>query len=263
MFLEVKNPKNRTPKVVFHPNTIFKSHQFVVRNCNSDILVGGRRVKVALAFHYFITSFSSKMSGGMFNWSDNTEDEDFAFALQLSEYADNNNNNNDNNNNNNDNDTNSERSAIAKKPSSVIDPSWELIDPIPDIRELFVQFNETYFDGKVASVEVKWSPRMTTCAGICRYQGRGGLCSIGLSTPLLKLRPRSDLVNTLLHEMIHALLFVTNNNTDREGHGGEFHKHMHRINAQSGSNITVYHTFHDGYGDTIQEHSTSFLDKFL
>ena len=30
MFLEVKNPKNRTPKVILHPNTIFKSHQFVV-----------------------------------------------------------------------------------------------------------------------------------------------------------------------------------------------------------------------------------------
>ena len=31
MFLEVKNPKNRTPKVIFHPNTIFKSHHFVVQ----------------------------------------------------------------------------------------------------------------------------------------------------------------------------------------------------------------------------------------
>ena len=30
MFLEVKNPKNRTPKVVFHPTPIFKSHHFVV-----------------------------------------------------------------------------------------------------------------------------------------------------------------------------------------------------------------------------------------
>ena len=30
MFLEVKNPKNRTPKVILHPNTIFKSHHFVV-----------------------------------------------------------------------------------------------------------------------------------------------------------------------------------------------------------------------------------------
>ena len=30
MFLEVKIPKNRTPKVVFHPSRIFKSHHFVV-----------------------------------------------------------------------------------------------------------------------------------------------------------------------------------------------------------------------------------------
>ena len=36
------------------------------------------------------------------------------------------------------------------------------------------------------------------CAGICSYEGRGGLCSIRLSEPLLKLRPRKDLVQTLL-----------------------------------------------------------------
>ena len=30
MFLEVKNPKNRIPKVIFHPIRIFKNHQFVV-----------------------------------------------------------------------------------------------------------------------------------------------------------------------------------------------------------------------------------------
>lgn len=86
---------------------------------------------------------------------------------------------------------------------------------------------------------------MTTCAGICAYQGRGGLCSITLSEPLLKLRPRKDLVETLLHEMIHALLFVTNNNRDRDGHGPEFHKHMYRINSDAGTNISVYHDFHD------------------
>lgn len=32
------------------------------------------------------------------------------------------------------------------------------------------------------------------CAGVCSYEGRGGLCSIRLSEPLLKLRPRKDLV---------------------------------------------------------------------
>lgn len=86
---------------------------------------------------------------------------------------------------------------------------------------------------------------MTLCAGICTYEGRGGMCSIRLSEPLLKLRPRKDLVETLLHEMIHAYLFVTNNDKDREGHGPEFCKHMHRINQLTGANITVYHTFHD------------------
>lgn len=47
-------------------------------------------------------------------------------------------------------------------------------------------------------VEVKWSQKMTTCAGICYYHGRNGLCSISLSAPLLSLRSRKDLVETLL-----------------------------------------------------------------
>ncbi|XP_030052353.1 DNA-dependent metalloprotease SPRTN [Microcaecilia unicolor] len=128
---------------------------------------------------------------------------------------------------------------------SVVDPAWELLDPSPDVRALFLQFNSRFFWGKLGSVEVKWSPRMTLCAGVCSYEGRGGLCSIRLSEPLLKLRPRKDLVETLLHEMIHALLFVTNNDKDHDSHGSEFCKHMHRINGMAGSNITIYHSFHD------------------
>ncbi|KAF1477312.1 SprT-like domain-containing protein Spartan, partial [Pygoscelis antarcticus] len=50
---------------------------------------------------------------------------------------------------------------------------------------------------------------------------------------------------TLLHEMIHALLFVTHNDKDRESHGPEFCKHMRRINRLTGANVTIYHTFHD------------------
>lgn len=125
------------------------------------------------------------------------------------------------------------------------DPSWEVIDPTPNIHILFVTFNERFFWNKLSSVCVSWSKRMTTCAGVCSYQGRNGLCSIRLSEPLLKLRPRKDLIETLLHEMIHAYLFVTHNNRDRDGHGPEFHKHMYRINKESGTNITVYHDFHD------------------
>uniref|UniRef100_U3C485 DNA-dependent metalloprotease SPRTN n=1 Tax=Callithrix jacchus TaxID=9483 RepID=U3C485_CALJA len=133
----------------------------------------------------------------------------------------------------------------AQEPLSLVDASWELVDPTPDLQALFVQFNDQFFWGQLEAVEVKWSVRMTLCAGICSYEGKGGMCSIRLSEPLLKLRPRKDLVETLLHEMIHAYLFVTNNDKDREGHGPEFCKHMHRINRMTGANITVYHTFHD------------------
>ncbi|KAG9474287.1 hypothetical protein GDO78_004540 [Eleutherodactylus coqui] len=137
-------------------------------------------------------------------------------------------------------------SPAAQPPlTAVVDPSWELLDPNPNIHELFLQFNEMFFWGKLQGVEVKWSPRMTLCAGVCSYEGRGGLCSIRLSKPLLMLRPRKDLVETLLHEMIHALLFVTDNNRDHDGHGPQFHKHMNRINGLTGAKISVFHSFHD------------------
>ncbi|KAK3093026.1 hypothetical protein FSP39_010182 [Pinctada imbricata] len=139
----------------------------------------------------------------------------------------------------------SQRTGTDNSKVSLADESWELIDPNPDIRILFMQYNDRFFWGRLAGVEVRWSPRMTLCAGLCVYEGRGGLCSVRLSLPLLKLRPRKDLVETLLHEMIHAYLFVTDNNKDHDGHGPEFHKHMYRINKEAGVNITVYHSFHD------------------
>jgi len=40
---------------------------------------------------------------------------------------------------------------------------------------------------------------------MCCYEGSGGLCSVRLSEPLLKLRPRSDLVNTLLVRSLTGL----------------------------------------------------------
>ena len=43
------------------------------------------------------------------------------------------------------------------------------------------------------------------CAGLCCYEGAGGLCTIKLSEPLLKFRPRSDLVNTLLVRLSLAM----------------------------------------------------------
>ncbi len=38
----------------------------------------------------------------------------------------------------------------------------------------------------------------SSCAGICIYESKGNFCRIALSEPLLKLRTRKDLVQTLL-----------------------------------------------------------------
>lgn len=125
---------------------------------------------------------------------------------------------------------------VSEMTNSLVDPSWEVIDPTPDIHILFLTYNDRFFWSKLQAVCVDWSKRMTTCAGVCSY-ARGGMCRITLSEPLLKLRPRRDLVETLLHEMIHAFLFVTNNYKDRDSHGPEFLKHMYRINDQAGRNF--------------------------
>lgn len=119
---------------------------------------------------------------------------------------------------------------------SLVDTSWKLADPTPDLHALF---NDQYFWGRLKAVEVRCSVRMTLCAGTCSYERDGGMCTIRLSEPLLKMRPRKDLVETLLREMMHDYLFVTNNDEDRVGHGPEFFKHVNRINCLTGANISV------------------------
>ncbi|KAG0370510.1 hypothetical protein BGZ54_006025 [Gamsiella multidivaricata] len=76
--------------------------------------------------------------------------------------------------------------------------------PFKDLHGLFLAFNDQYFESKLSACEVRWSPRMTRCAGLCLYQARSHYCSIRLSEPLLKFRPESDYIDTLLHEMIQA-----------------------------------------------------------
>lgn len=51
--------------------------------------------------------------------------------------------------------------AQPERPLSVVDESWETLDPNPDVRAMFLEFNDTFFWGKLSGVEVKWSPRMT------------------------------------------------------------------------------------------------------
>lgn len=130
---------------------------------------------------------------------------------------------------------------------NLVHPDWETRDPTPNIQALFTAFNVKFFQQKLSCVALEWSRRMYQCAGICYYRRNraGTSITIRLSEPLLKLRQRKDLVETLLHEMIHAYLFVLNIRESNGGHGPNFKRIMVSINQTAGTNITVYHTFHD------------------
>lgn len=132
-----------------------------------------------------------------------------------------------------------------------METDWDMVnaDLCPDIHTLFTTYNQQYFEGLLGGCTVEWSDKMTLCAGLCYMKGSmlGRHCVIRLSRPLLQYRPFSDTINTLLHEMIHAFLFIKRgrNFLDRDGHGPDFQAQMHRINNIAGSSITIFHTFHE------------------
>ncbi|KAK4942625.1 hypothetical protein LTR66_010790 [Elasticomyces elasticus] len=124
-----------------------------------------------------------------------------------------------------------------------------------DTHQLFRLYDTLYFRSLLLPcVEVIWSSRLTLCAGICELvkddQGKYRRIRLKLSEALLKYRPRSDTVNTLLHEAVHAYFFVTTSwhharEDDGTGHGAGFLLLADAINNHGGYEITVYHTFHD------------------
>tara|TARA_R110002003_G_scaffold269_2_gene17966 strand:+ start:28103 stop:28855 length:753 start_codon:yes stop_codon:yes gene_type:complete len=66
----------------------------------------------------------------------------------------------------------------------------------------------------------------------------------------LQYRPRTDTINTLLHEAIHAYFFITTSwrhsrGDDGTGHGVGFQLLADAINNHGSYDITIYHTFHD------------------
>lgn len=62
---------------------------------------------------------------------------------------------------------------------SVVDEAWELLDPSPDVHGLFVHFNQALFWGRLAAVEVSWSPRMTLYAIRGGGRDEGGVFGLG------------------------------------------------------------------------------------
>lgn len=98
-------------------------------------------------------------------------------------------------------------SELLNCTQNIVHNAWEIVDPTPNIHSLFVKFNSRFFEGKLAAVELEWSKRMYQCAGICYQRRVAGFksCIIRLSEPLLKLRSRKELVETLMVSQLPSL----------------------------------------------------------
>jgi hypothetical protein len=130
-------------------------------------------------------------------------------------------------------------------------------EPFVDIHLLFGYFDKLYFQNLlVPRVEVSWRPKLTYCAGMCELlrdpqnDNKYTRIRLKLSEALLKYRPRSDVVDTLLHEAIHAYFFVTSDwkhirGEDGTGHGAGFVLLADAINAHGGYRVSAHHSFHD------------------
>eukprot|EP00884_Botryococcus_braunii_P015413 jgi/Botrbrau1/2555/Bobra.0079s0042.1 len=127
---------------------------------------------------------------------------------------------------------------------------FDVLEPLPDIFALYMLYNDLYFENSLGACSVHWSSsRMTLCAGVCEFS-KGGGCRIKLSEPLLKFRPTRDLKETLLHEMVHAWIFLQG---IRDGdHGPRFQERVRFINAATfpdpqrppgGYRVSTYHNF--------------------
>jgi hypothetical protein len=149
----------------------------------------------------------------------------------------------------------SELSDEQKTAHSQINDILSDTNPFVDIHQLFGLYNILYFRSLlVPRVEVTWSARLTLCAGMCELvkddEGKYRRIRLKLSEPLLKYRPRSDTIDTLLHEAIHAYFFITTSwqhsrGDDGTGHGKGFLLLADAVNNHGNYEITVYHTFHD------------------
>lgn len=123
----------------------------------------------------------------------------------------------------------------------ITDPQLEELDPNPDIHQLFATFDQKFFEGLLIEkgVQLKWAKNLTSTAGAYHRHKK----TIKLSERLIQQRPRADLVNTLLHEMIHA--YVHQKGLPGRSHGTSFLVHMNRINKAAATDITVFHSWRD------------------
>ena len=95
-------------------------------------------------------------------------------------------------------------------------------------KHTFEEFNQQAFGGALSSVEVTWSNKLNTTAGITRMRGKLGknnadsrVASIDLATKVIDNEER--LRSTLLHEMCHAAQWLVDG-CHKPPHGDVFKK---------------------------------------
>lgn len=131
---------------------------------------------------------------------------------------------------------------------------------IERLRTLWRELNTRYFRGALLPIEITWSRRLTSSAGMFASRGgprarRTGTAGsthrdrlIRLSVPLLQ-HPSADgrhaereLIGTLAHEMIHQWQF--DRLKRRPNHGPDFYRLMAIMN-RDGLGVTVRHPLDD------------------
>ncbi|KAL6846592.1 hypothetical protein ACP4OV_024040 [Aristida adscensionis] len=154
------------------------------------------------------------------------------------------------------------RRSSATEAEAESESEWEelgdadLADPIPDLQELFRHYDALYFRGALAAAgfAVQWSSAVsnrrvlnTSSFGSCTFLKPSN--TITLSESMLRHDSPADLKNALLHEMIHAILYLKHQMKSCCTHGPKFRAWMDAINSCS---IEDHQRPHNGYTITTR-----------
>jgi len=92
-----------------------------------------------------------------------------------------------------------------------------------DLQRIFRDYNRKYFGGKLEECKVIWDRRIGKFDCMGEYDSEGPTISIAIE---LRRWPRQKRF-TVLHEMVHALLFQRGNKSTQ--HGPAFEREMMKL----------------------------------
>jgi hypothetical protein len=124
--------------------------------------------------------------------------------------------------------------------SSAMSSGW-----VVNIQSLLQHYDPLYFHSLLCPrVTLSWSGSLKSDTGKCLVQSsqEGSGVMLDLSEPILRYCTKDDIIDTLLHEMIHAYLYLSGD-PEWQAHGRSFLHLANTINKAEGSNVQPYHKF--------------------